>query len=341
MQSCQILFTQPNVAELVPVDVIGPSEREVLVETECTALSAGTERANLIGEVNISGAQKLQTAHFPRALGYSGVGRVAEVGAGVTSVSPGDRVLIYYGKHILHNVVPEAHVLKIPYDDIPSTEAAFVVISLFSMLGVRTTRLEFGESALVMGLGMLGLYAVQIAQIAGAYPVIAADPNPARRTLAREVGADVALNPMEKDFMARIRTLTADEGVRAVIEVTGVAAAYSQALEAAARFGRVSLLGCTRDPIDQVDFYHQVHFPGVTLVGANNWARPVHESRPGCWTYRDDALAMLNFIHSGRFHMGRLISEIHSPKDAPEVYRRLAFEYSDFPIGVAFDWTRL
>ena len=45
--------------------------------------------------------------------------------------------------------------------------------------------------------------------------------------------------------------------------------------------------------------------------------------------------------NKGRLNLAPLVSEIHSPHEAPEVYRRLAFEYGSFPIGVLFDWTRL
>lgn len=343
MKSKQILFTQPNVAELVDVDIPGDvRDGQVLVKTEFTAVSAGTERANLIGEKNISGVRaQCAEVRFPRALGYSGAGIVEKVGSGVSKVRPGDRVVIYFGLHRQHNLVDQANVHRIEYDTITSLEAAFVVIAGFSIAGVRKTKLEIGESALVMGLGILGQFAVQICRGAGAVPVIAADPNPERRALATALGADHVIDPAEPGFAEKVRSLTGGTGVNAIVEVTGVAAALSQALDCATRFARVALLGCTRNPDVPLDLYHQVHYPGVSLVGANNFARPSFESSPGNWTFADDCAALLKLIAGGRLAVQPLLSAPHSPREAPEVYRRLACDYANFPMGVAFDWSKL
>lgn len=338
MKIRKILFTSPNVAELVEgelPDTLG--DNQALVKTEFTAVSAGTERANLIGEINISGVRAACNDKFPRQLGYSGVGIVEKTGSRVTRVKPGDRVIIYFGKHQTYNVMSESSLFPIP-DSVSSEEASFVVIAGFSAEGVRKTRLEFGESALVMGLGILGLYSVQICRTSGAVPVIAADPNPERRALALKLGADHALSPLADGFIDTVRELTNGRGVDVVVEVTGIANALVQALDCTAQFGRVTLLGCTRTP-DTYDLYHQVHYPGVMLIGANNFARPRYESRPGNWTAADDCAALLKGIAGGRLNFRDMISEVHAPAEAPEVYHRLAFD-REFPIGVLFDWKK-
>ena len=75
MHNRQILFTAPNRAELVSQEMrVLPGPDEVLVRTCYTAVSAGTERANLIGERHVYGGKILDEVIFPRALGYSGTG---------------------------------------------------------------------------------------------------------------------------------------------------------------------------------------------------------------------------------------------------------------------------
>ncbi|MHB9032327.1 MAG: alcohol dehydrogenase catalytic domain-containing protein, partial [Anaerolineae bacterium] len=161
MRDWQILFTEPNAAALVEQDIPdSPGEHEVLVRTHYTAVSAGTERANLVGELHISGGQILERAIFPRALGYSGVGTVLKTGAAVTGTVPGDRVIIYFGQHRQYNLLAETLVFKIGQDSIASAEAALVVIAGFPLEGIRKARVEVGEAALVAGLGILGLLAV-------------------------------------------------------------------------------------------------------------------------------------------------------------------------------------
>ena len=71
-------------------------------------------------------------------------------------------------------------------------------------------------------------------------------------------------------------------------------------------------------------FYQLVHRPGITIIGAHTNARPSSKSYPHYWTERDDCIAILNFMQHGRLDMYKLISEVHSPEEALEVYRRLA-----------------
>ena len=106
-----------------------------------------------------------------------------------------------------------------------------------------------------------------------------------------------------------------------------------------ARFGRVALLGCTRNKDFTIDYYRKVHGPGITLVGAHTQARPQYESRDGWWTQKDDIATTLKLTEMGRIKLSDMIDEVHSPVEASEVYTRLANEKS-FPM-VQFDWRKL
>lgn len=340
MKNRQIVFTAPGKAELLEYDI--PDELkpgEVRVKTKYTAISSGTERANLVGEVNISGVRRLCNGNFPRKVGYCGVGTVTETGRGVSGVKPGQRVIIYFGKHCEYNVIPEEKAVPITPDSLTDEEAALMVIGCFPENAIRKTRLELGESVSVVGLGILGILAVQLARAAGATPVIGVDLNPDCREKAKKYGADFVVDPAEGDYEARMKALTGGKGVDVTIEATGSYKALNSALRCCAPMGRVALLGCTRTP-DIMDLYHDVHFPGVQLIGAHNFARPVHDSYPGCWTYRDDLLAQMRLQSLGRIDMKSLVSEKHSPEECPEVFGRLAAD-PNFPSGVLFDWDML
>ncbi len=112
MKTKQILFTEPNVAQLVEAELPDETAQgEVLVKTEFTAIRPGTERANLIGERNDGSVKAEQSeTRFPRALGYSGVGVVESVGADVEKVRPGDRVVVFWGGHRQRSLVNQANV---------------------------------------------------------------------------------------------------------------------------------------------------------------------------------------------------------------------------------------
>lgn len=335
MKCKQIVFTEKNKAELLTVDVNEPAPNEVMVETMVSTISCGTERANITGDPNVNALGASGVA-FPRASGYNSAGIVVKKGADVKSVDIGDRVVVYWGQHKSYNIVPEENVVKIDDDSISFETAAMSFISTFPMAAIRKTRLEMSESAIVMGLGILGMIAVKLLRAAGAVPVIAADPNPKRCEIALKNGADFAFDPLCEDFADKVKNVTGG-GVNVAIEVTGVGAGFNEALDCMAKFGRVALLGCTRNSDFTVDYYKKIHAPGITVIGAHTIARPNTESHPGWFTHRDDIKAVLKLCGGGRLCLENVIEETHSPDECPEVYNRLIFD-KDFPVVVQFDW---
>ncbi len=331
MKRKQILFTEVGKAELLEVDLPELQSNEILARTEYTVVSGGTERANLLGMNNIS-------PYFPKRLGYCGIGTAIKVGCDVKNIKEGDRVLIYHGYHSDYNIRPEEEITKVENDDISSLEAAFVIIASMGLGGVRKLELELGESAMVMGQGLLGIFATQFCRLSGANPVIAADLNEERRNLALQLGADYAFDPSDKDFVEKVREVTKGKGVNGCVEVTGISAAMKQALECASWQGRISLLGCTRVSDCAVDYYSQVHRPGIKLIGAHNFVRPKVESYPHHWTHHDDCRAILDMISSKRIQVEPIISRICKPDEAPQVYKELAENNATFPLGTVFDW---
>jgi len=336
MKNKQILFTAPNIAELVENEIGEPAAGQVLVETVLSTVSPGTEKANLIGDPNVHGAGA-SSVSFPRALGYSSSGIVVAVGSGVKGLEAGDRVAMIWSKHQKYNLLPAEKVVKIS-DNISFEEGAIAHILNFPLAAVRKTRVELGESAIVMGLGLLGQIAVRFFRCAGATPIIAADFSEERREEALRGGADYALDPREEGFAAKVKQLTGG-GAKAAVEVTGVGAGLDSVLDCMSHFGRIALLGCTRDKNFTIDYYKKIHCPGITLIGAHTQARPNIESHPGYFTHRDDMKASFKLIESGRLEVASLIKETHSPEDCGEVYTRLA--EGRFPITIQFDWRNI
>ena len=337
MKNPNIVFTAPCVAELVDKEMgrdLGTND--VLIKIVTTTVSAGTERANLVGDPNVSGKSAAHVK-FPRQLGYSAAGVVAAVGEGVTRVKVGDRVAASWTKHAAYFVCSEKRVYPLP-PSVDFPEAALVHIATFPLAAIRKCRTEIGESAIVMGLGVLGLVGIELLHAAGAAPIIAVDPVREKRELALSLGADYALDPFAPDFAERAKELTGG-GAQVALEITGRGEGLDMVLDCMRDFGRVALLGCTRSSDFTIDYYRKVHRPGITLVGAHTRARPKVDSSGGWWTELDDAEAVLRLLTLGRIDLARLVEETYSPKDAPAVYERLA-KGGAFPV-VQFDWTRL
>ena len=328
-----IVFESLGKAVMHPFEVSRPGPGEVLLENEYTVISAGTERANLLNLPNTSGG-------FPYYPGYCGIGRVAAVGEGVENAKIGDRALMDFSGHRSHAIQQAAGLTVVDDDRIEDLEAAFVVIAAMSLQGVRKLKLQLGESAMVIGLGILGMFAAQLVRIDGAIPVIVSDFDKKRRDLALALGADHAFSPDETNLAERLRELTWGKGPDGIIEVTGAAVALQQALEYVAWMGRISLLGCTRISDADIDFYQYVHRRGVSLIGAHTMVRPQMDSSPGYWTAKDDYRTLLALIAAGRLQVKPIISEIVSPEQAPAIYARLAGEKQP-PLGIVFDWRQV
>ena len=271
---------------------------------------------------------------FPRRCGYSSSGIVEKVGKNVTTLFPGDRVAVTGAYHSQYVVKNEKSIIKIN-NDISFEEAALWYIGTFPMAAVRKCSLEIGESAVVMGMGVLGMIAVMLLKNAGAVPVIAVDPVEDKRKKAIEIGADYALDPFADDFAQRVIELTGF-GTNVAIEVTGNGKALDQVLDCMKKFGRVALLGCTRNSNFTIDYYRKVHATGITLVGAHTNARPAEESSPNEWTTRDDMAAVMNLISHGRLDFTKVYERIASPLDAGKIYNELVNDRS-FPVTL-FDW---
>ena len=334
MTEQRILFTAPGVAELVERECKPLKPDRVRVRLAYSTISSGTERARLTGDPNIDWrTEKDPPVVFPRCAGYCSAGTVVEIGSEVKDVAVGDRVALMGGHHGTYVAIDHNDVF--PIGDTPFEEAATWYIALFPLAAIRKCRVELGESALVMGQGVLGMMATRLLRAVGAVPIIAADPVPEKREKALSLGADHALDPFTPDFAQQVKALSGG-GANVCIEVTGNGQALDGALDCMARFGRVALLGCTRSSDFTIDYYRKIHAPGITLIGAHNGARPQSESHAGWWTHRDDMAALLRLYQAGRLQFADMVEEVHSPAEAPAVYARLAAGKS-FPL-VQFDW---
>ena len=334
MNAKVVQFVSQGKAELLDIDFPDPSDIApdmVYLKTICTLISPGTEFACINGSVSKN--------QFPMTLGYSAVATVMAVGANVTKFAVGDRCLCYHSAHRNYQLMPEHKLVKIVHDSLPSEEAVYCVVGCMGFQGVRRCRPEFGESLMVMGLGLLGQFAVQTAHLSGCFPVIALDYNEKRRQIALGSGADYAFSPGDPELEEKVRAVTDGKGADSVIEVTGNPQAVVQGLKLTARFGRVSLVGCSRTPTENIDFYNLVHRPGISIIGAHNQARPLDDRRPGVWTMAEDMALLLKYMDAGRLQCRNLHTMTADPADAPGIYDRVYNRDPDM-LGVVFDWSK-
>lgn len=327
MKSHRVVWTERGVAQVEGWEVPEVGDGQVLVRSRFTLISPGTERAWLLNLPNTP-------VKFPQYPGYSAVGCVEQVGAKVQGVQVGDRV-VWAGRHAAHAVVSADAVLSVP-PELSDEEAVFFNLAAIAMQGVRKARIELGESVVVIGAGLIGLLAMQLAKLSGAVPVIAVDRDERRLPFAQIVGADVTLLATD-DLLSRITHHATDSGAHVVIDATGHPDAILLAFQMARRCGRVILLGSTRGETKSVNFYRDVHRKGLVIIGAHDSIRPRHESSPGFWTAKDDRALALKLLAAGRLQVKPLITHRFAWKDAPKAYDLLA-RWDMTALGILLDW---
>ncbi len=329
MNSFRIVVQQPNVVAVEAFEPPSPGPDQVLIQTRVSLVSPGTERAFYLALPNTN-------ASYPLYPGYSNIGDVIAVGDRVESLRAGDRVASG-GPHALHVVMDAVKCIRVP-DHLDDDSAVFFNLVTIAMQGVRRTHIELGDSVIVIGMGPIGLFALQLARANGALPVIAVDMDKGRLALARDVGADAAL--LSDDTLPdRVRELCEAEGANVVIEATGASPAIPLAFQLAAPRGRVSLLGSPRGITDGINFYRDVHRKGLTIIGAHEINRPQHESLPGWWTQRDEHRAALRLLAGERLTAQPLISHRFNWDEFTQAYDLLA-TWDKNALGMVIDWAR-
>jgi 2-desacetyl-2-hydroxyethyl bacteriochlorophyllide A dehydrogenase len=310
-----------------PLDEMGPNR--VMVDLECSTISPGTELAFLHGLPNTG-------CSWPMRSGYSGVGRVVEVGAGAEQFAPGQIVAVQ-AYHMSRVVVDAVHCCGVPAS-LDMARAAMHTIVGIALQGVRKPQLQLGESVAVLGLGIIGNLAGQLARAAGSTCVVGIDPVGWRQEMALSTGFDAtasdAASAVEAAPSAAVREAG---GFNVVIEATGSTEPIKQAFLLARRLGRVVLLGSTRGSVDGVDFYHDVHRKGLTIFGAHTSTRSERDDIANRFTTRTDRRTVLELLASGRVKVKPLISDTVPWQDAPRAYQRLS-DRSEQLMTINLDW---
>ncbi|GAA3801471.1 zinc-dependent dehydrogenase [Sphaerisporangium flaviroseum] len=248
----------------------------------------------------------------PRVMGHEIAGEVAEVGAGVSGWAAGDRVQViaaipcgrceeclrgrmtvcpnqesmgyhYDGGFAEHTIVP-AKVLavgglnRIP-DGVGFAEASVAEPLACVLNGQELARVGQGDDVVVIGAGPIGCLHVRLARSRGAGRVFLADLNAGRLAMSAErVGPDAVINGGKADIVDEVLKLTGGRGADVVITAAASGAAQEQALQMAARQGRISFFGGLPkdDPVIALDS-NLVHYRELTIVGANG-SSPRHNA---------------------------------------------------------------
>lgn len=227
----------PEVMQLEEIETPAPREGEVLIKVA----AAGVTQADLAQRQGTY----LTPTRPPMILGMQVAGTVVACGPGVSAPVEGTRVVSFVeGGYAEYAIAKATMVISIP------SHLDFVHAATFPVQGImayqllrESARLQVGESVLVYAAaGGVGTLAVQLANLMGAGTVISTAGNQTKLDLVRRLGADVAINHTEKDWVEQVQEATGGQGADIILEMVGGKLA-EQCLHCLAPFGRMVIYG--------------------------------------------------------------------------------------------------
>ncbi len=319
--------------ENVPVpSLLAPNE--VLVKVAAAGI-CGSD----IGRVMTTG-----TYRFPTIPGHEFSGTVERVGADVQHLVSGDRVAVaplmpcgsceecQRGQYSLcddydflgsrsdgafaeYLKTPVQNVLTVP-DDVSLEVAATIEPAAIILHGIHKVDLSLGDAVVVVGCGALGYFALQFAKLSGAQPLIAVDVDETKLELARQVGADICINPSKEDALARIKEVTGGRGVKLSLEAAGNDPGRDLAINACAKQGKVVLYGTA---YGEVTFgekaFAKIVREEIEVIGSwNSYSVPF----PG-----KEWFDIIELLRAGRLQVDPLITHRATLEEAPEIFQKL------------------
>jgi predicted dehydrogenase/threonine dehydrogenase-like Zn-dependent dehydrogenase len=322
----------------------------VLIANARSLISAGTEKATMeLAQMSLVGkarerpdavrrvleklrnegffstvAQVLEKLDEPMTMGYSSTGVVLACGDGVQELKPGDRAASN-GPHAGVVCVPR-HLCALVPDEVPDDHAAFTVLGAIAMQGVRLSGLGLGDTAFVIGLGLVGQITVAVLKAAGCR-VIGTDLDPSKCELARKMGADVAsagigagdVESLTRGLGADASLITASTDSNGPVELAG---------EAVRQKGRVVAVGTVGlDLPRRPYFFKEAEFVVSCSYGPGRydyWYEDAGRDYPPAyvrWTEQRNMQAVLDLMDSGRLDVSPLISHRFKIEDAKAAYK--------------------
>jgi 2-desacetyl-2-hydroxyethyl bacteriochlorophyllide A dehydrogenase len=320
-------------------EVPAPGPGQLLVETEASGISPGTELAVYTGVHQWLNDPTRTWPRFPFCPGYSAVGRVAAIGEGVEGYAVGDR-LVWPGRH-------ESHVLLKPgdanaaiwriADSVPAPVAALALITRFPLTALVRAEQMLGQSVAVMGLGTIGQITLRLFSAAGAYPLIGVDPQGRRRVVAERTHGVATVDPSEGDLKEKLRAVNDGALPDIVVDATGVPSVVRAAMSSVVDGGKVIMVGSPRGVAGEVDFYWDLHGRSISLIGAHGSAIG-NEPREKFPFVRDRALrTIVHFLESGKLKIDDLITHHVHGAEAKAMYDGLLNQRDDF-LAVTLHW---
>ena len=325
------VFYEPEVMKMEQKDIPQIADNEVLVKVKACGI-CGSDVHGMDGS---TGRRKT-----PLIMGHEASGEIAEIGSEVQGWQIGDRVTfdstIYYlddwytrkGRYNLsdnrkvlgvspmeykkHGAFAEyvsmpAHILyKLPVD-VSFEQAAMVEPVAVAAHAVNVSKIQPGKSAVVIGVGMVGVFVVKMLQIAGANPIIAVDLDENKLELAKEFGATHTFKSSEKGVSEKVFELTKNRGADFGFEVVGISETVNLCINSLRKGGTAILVGNLKP---------EVTIPLQKVV-------TTELSLLGSCAINGEYELVLDLMSSGKISVDKMISAVAPLSEGADWFNRL------------------
>ncbi|MFD1676949.1 zinc-dependent alcohol dehydrogenase [Alicyclobacillus fodiniaquatilis] len=309
---------------------------EVLIETEYTFISAGTELANYSGKeptVFVPGSW----CAYPWKSGYANVGIVKAVGQNVKNVAVGQRVYTF-GQHASF-IKANQHglIIGVP-DDIDPAIAVSSRMAAVAATAIIISEIPKNAWVAVYGLGMVGNLAAQMFQILGCR-VIGIEPTAHRRELAKQCGLAITVGGNPDEVQQAVKDITGGQMAHISVDAVGHSSVVMQALKATANFGQIILLGSPRVPVEGnlTELLSDVHLRWITVRGGLEWCLPTYSTLPNTPSLYSKQEMIFDWIRREKLALAPQISHRIDPAQIKEAYDGLLYQPETYT-GVVLNW---
>ena len=326
-----VRFAAPRTAVVVDVEDPVPGSGEVLLETVCSGISAGTELTVYRGSNPYLSSrwdpdQRLfvpgtSSQAYPwDAFGYEEVGRVVDAGSAQDADLVGRLTWGSWG-HRSSVLRPADHVrARVMPDGWDPVTGVFAKIGAIALNAVLDADVHVGEDVVVFGAGVPGQVVAQLARLNGAR-VTVVDPVAARRELAVRLGAAVALDPTRDDVAPLVREATEGRGADVVIEMSGSHQALQEAVRTVGYSSRVVASGFYQGGGTALRLGDEFHHNRVAIVGSQiSGVAPHLQHR---WDELRMSDTVLRLASEGRLQLRELVTHVVAAEEAPAAFAML------------------
>lgn len=308
---------------------------QILLKTHYSLISPGTEGAGYTGLE--SGTR------FPHGSGYTAIGEVLKVGEHVTKCAVGDFAFCYSSHASIVKTTSVMLAFKPPLEVDPKL-IPFVRMATVAMTSLRVSSAEFGDTAVIIGLGLVGNSASQLFNLAG-MKVISVEQVPERIEIARKCGIQHLINPDEEDVLEHVKALTDGHKAEVTVEAIGNPRLVELAYQLTRTKGEVILLGSPRgEYITNVtailNYTHLIGLGAITLRSAHEWVYPTMHSGESKHSLERNSQIVYSLIKENKFKVEELLTHVINPEDAQSAYDGLT-DHKDKYLGVIMDWTQI